>query len=88
MTPDASTSLKKIKLKHYPSDQPPRIFQPFRALGYVTNELQFSLQARGKVYFLTTCIGNTFQIYDVCGLSINFDVIKTVCVIFYLLYFN
>ena len=94
MAPDEpSASLKKSKLKHQPSDQPshahsPRIFQPFRALGYVTNELPFSLQARGKVYFLTTCIGNTFQIYDVCGLSINFDVVKTLCVILYLLYFN
>ncbi|CAG8566492.1 3528_t:CDS:10 [Paraglomus brasilianum] len=78
MAPDEpSASLKKSKVQHHSSDQPshahsPRIFQPFRALGYVTNELPFSLQVRGKVYFLTTCIGNTFQIYDCVKLNLLF----------------
>lgn len=42
-----------------------RIFQPFRAIGYVTNEIPFDIQARGQVFFITTCVGNSFHIYDV-----------------------
>ncbi|CAG8442794.1 7967_t:CDS:10 [Ambispora gerdemannii] len=45
----------------------PRIFQPFRAIGYVTNDVPFTLQARGTAFFLTTCVGNSFHIYDVRG---------------------
>jgi U3 small nucleolar RNA-associated protein 21 len=42
------------------------LFTPFRALGYVTIDVPFSLQLRGsKSYFLTTCINRSFQIYDV-----------------------
>lgn len=42
------------------------MFAPFRALGYVTVDVPFSLQARGSShYFLTTCINRSFHIYDV-----------------------
>jgi U3 small nucleolar RNA-associated protein 21 len=42
------------------------LFTPFRALGYVTIDVPFSLQSRGSTsYFLTTCINRSFQIYDV-----------------------
>jgi len=42
-----------------------RVFQPYRALGYISNEVPFVVQTRGGVHFVTTCIGRSFQIYDV-----------------------
>ncbi|CAG8647186.1 26118_t:CDS:10 [Gigaspora margarita] len=62
---------KKIKTDNYKEDSPfltgsqPRIFRPFRAIGYVANDIPFDLQVRGDTYFVTTCIGNSFHIYDV-----------------------
>ncbi|KAF9189420.1 hypothetical protein BGZ51_009596 [Haplosporangium sp. Z 767] len=50
----------------------PRIFVPFRAIGYVTNEVPFNIQARGQAYFLTTCVGTTFHIYDVAKMNLLF----------------
>src|SRR5437879_846743 len=47
----------------------PRLFQPFRAIGYVTNDVPFTLQARGSTFFLTTCVGRAFHIYDVGALK-------------------
>ncbi|CAG8567238.1 8534_t:CDS:10 [Acaulospora morrowiae] len=43
-----------------------RIFQSFRAIGYVANEVPFDIQARGQVFFITTSVGNSFHVYD-CG---------------------
>ncbi|KAI8055226.1 Utp21 specific WD40 associated putative domain-containing protein [Syncephalis plumigaleata] len=40
------------------------LFQPFRAIGYVTRDVPFSLQARGQAYFMTTCLDHSFQIYN------------------------
>ncbi|CAG8563436.1 14007_t:CDS:10 [Funneliformis caledonium] len=34
------------------------IFQPFRAIGYVTNYIPFDIQKKGEVYYLTTCVGS------------------------------
>jgi len=42
-----------------------RIFQPFRALGCITTDVPFAMQTRGGVHFVTTCTGNSFQIFDV-----------------------
>jgi U3 small nucleolar RNA-associated protein 21 len=43
-----------------------RIFQPFRAIGYFTNDIPFDIQKRGEAYYLTTCVGNSFHVYNVC----------------------
>jgi U3 small nucleolar RNA-associated protein 21 len=40
------------------------LFQPFRAIGYVTRDVPFNLQARGQTYFMTTCLEHSFQIYN------------------------
>ncbi|CAG8441205.1 6972_t:CDS:10 [Diversispora eburnea] len=48
-----------------------RIFQPFRAIGYVTNEIPFDIQARGQVFFITTCVGNSFHVYDCAKLGLK-----------------
>ncbi|KAI7823322.1 Utp21 specific WD40 associated putative domain-containing protein [Gamsiella multidivaricata] len=50
----------------------PRLFVPFRAIGYVTNEIPFNIQAKGQAYFLTTCVGTTFHIYDVAKMNLLF----------------
>ncbi|KAF9316671.1 hypothetical protein BG003_001695 [Podila horticola] len=55
-----------------PKAAAPRIFVPFRAIGYVTNEIPFNIQARGQAYFLTTCVGTTFHIYDVAKMNLLF----------------
>lgn len=43
------------------------IFQPFRAIGYVTSDVPLFVQARGNVHAITTSVGNSFHIYDVGG---------------------
>ncbi|KAF8922887.1 Utp21 specific WD40 associated putative domain-containing protein [Dissophora ornata] len=55
-----------------PKAAAPRLFVPFRAIGYVTNEIPFNIQARGQAYFLTTCVGTTFHIYDVAKMNLLF----------------
>jgi hypothetical protein len=42
-----------------------RVFQPYRALGYVATDVPAVVQTRGGVHFVTTCIGRSFHIYDV-----------------------
>lgn len=42
-----------------------RIFQPFRALGYITNDVPFVVETRGQDFFLTTSVGHNFQTYNV-----------------------
>jgi hypothetical protein len=42
-----------------------KIYQPFRAIGYVTNEIPYVINNLGQDYFLTTCVGNSFQTYNV-----------------------
>jgi len=55
-----------------PKAAAPRLFVPFRAIGYVTNEIPFNIQAKGQAYFLTTCVGTTFHIYDVAKMNLLF----------------
>lgn len=66
-----------------PKAAAPRIFVPFRAIGYVTNEVPFNIQARGQAYFLTTCVGTTFHIYDVAKMNLQFVGKKQACRFFY-----
>lgn len=62
---------KKTRIEA-PKAAAPRLFVPFRAIGYVTNEVPFNIQARGQAYFLTTCVGTTFHIYDVAKMNLLF----------------
>lgn len=41
------------------------VFQPYRALGVVTNNVPASLQTRGAEHFITTCVGRAFHTYNV-----------------------
>lgn len=42
-----------------------KIYQPFRAIGYITNEVPYIINNHGQDYFLTTCVGHSFQTYNV-----------------------
>lgn len=49
------------------------IFEPYRALGYITASVPFSVQRLGTETFVTVSVGKAFQIYDVSPLSPSFD---------------
>ncbi|KAL1914934.1 uncharacterized protein VTP21DRAFT_7850 [Calcarisporiella thermophila] len=50
----------------------PCLYQPFRAVGYVCNEIPFLVQSRGQDYFLTTCVGKSFHIYNCSKMNLLF----------------
>ena len=41
------------------------IFEPYRAIGYITSGVPFSVQRLGTETFLTITVGKAFQIYNV-----------------------
>ena len=49
------------------SSKVPQIFAPFRSIGIVANHIPPAVQVRGKAYHVTTCVGKSFQTYDVCS---------------------
>ncbi|KAI8062716.1 Utp21 specific WD40 associated putative domain-containing protein [Gongronella butleri] len=49
-----------------------RIYQPFRALGYITNDTPFVVESRGQEYFLTTSVGHNFQTYNLAKMHLLF----------------
>ncbi|MQM02772.1 hypothetical protein Taro_035537 [Colocasia esculenta] len=46
------------------------IFEPFRALGYITAGVPFSVQRRGTETFVTVSVGKAWQIYDCAKLTL------------------
>ena len=38
------------------------LFLPFRALGYITDEVPFAVQRRGKETFVTVSVGKAWQV--------------------------
>ncbi|CEP16590.1 hypothetical protein [Parasitella parasitica] len=49
-----------------------KIYQPFRAIGYVTNEIPYVVNNHGQEYFLTTCVGSSFQTYNLGKMNLLF----------------
>lgn len=41
------------------------IFEPYRAIGYITSGVPFSIQRLGTETFVTVSVGKAFQIYNV-----------------------
>ncbi|KAJ2782291.1 rRNA-processing protein utp21 [Coemansia javaensis] len=41
-----------------------RLFEPYRALGYIASSVAHSVQYRGQAAFVTTGIGRSFHVYD------------------------
>jgi hypothetical protein len=38
------------------------LFKPFRALGYITDEVPFAVQRRGKETYVTVSVGKSWQV--------------------------
>jgi U3 small nucleolar RNA-associated protein 21 len=38
------------------------LFRPFRALGYITDDVPFAIQRRGKETFVTVSVGKAWQV--------------------------
>jgi U3 small nucleolar RNA-associated protein 21 len=63
-----ATKKRRFEQESKPQAPKPRIFHPFRAIGYVTNDVPPAFDARGQDFFMTTCVGKNFQIYNVSSL--------------------
>ncbi|CAM6100981.1 unnamed protein product [Calypogeia fissa] len=48
------------------------IFEPFRALGYITDGIPFSVQRRGLETFVTVSVGKSWQIFNLAKISLVF----------------
>ncbi|CAI0428720.1 unnamed protein product [Linum tenue] len=46
------------------------IFEPYRAIGYITSEVPFSVQRLGTETFVTVSIGKAFQVYNCSKLTL------------------
>ncbi|KAL4591371.1 hypothetical protein LXL04_004332 [Taraxacum kok-saghyz] len=46
------------------------IFEPFRAIGYITSSVSFSVQRLGTETFVTVSVGKSWQIYNCAKLSL------------------
>ncbi|KAL4210717.1 hypothetical protein CU097_012847 [Rhizopus azygosporus] len=63
---------KKRRLEKRQSPKHSRIYQPFRAIGYVTNDVPYVINSLGQSYLLTTCVGRSFQTYDMSKMNLLF----------------
>ncbi|KAG0564859.1 hypothetical protein M758_8G142100 [Ceratodon purpureus] len=48
------------------------MFEPFRALGYITDSTPFAVQRRGAENFVTVSVGNAFQVFNCAKLTLVF----------------
>ncbi|ONK70376.1 uncharacterized protein A4U43_C05F33080 [Asparagus officinalis] len=46
------------------------IFEPYRAIGYITSEVPFSVQRLGTETFVTVSVGKAWQVYNCAKLSL------------------
>ncbi|KAI8333218.1 Utp21 specific WD40 associated putative domain-containing protein [Blakeslea trispora] len=74
MSNDTSIDAKKRRVEDgiKKSTNHSKIYQPFRAIGYVTNEIPYVINNFGQEYFLTTCVGNSFQTYNLGKMNLLF----------------
>ena len=40
------------------------LFRPFRALGYISDNVPFAVQRRGKETFVTVGVGKAWQVFS------------------------
>ena len=48
------------------------LFHPFRALGYITGDVPWAIQRRGRSTFLTVSAGKSWQTYNCAKLTLLF----------------
>ncbi|KAI8343257.1 Utp21 specific WD40 associated putative domain-containing protein [Chlamydoabsidia padenii] len=65
------TKKRRLEKKHKRTERS-KIFQPFRALGYITNDIPFTVESRGQEYFMTTSVGHNFQTYNLGKMNLLF----------------
>ncbi len=46
------------------------LFEPYRALGFVSSHIPFWLQPKGSRHFVTTVVGDAYHIYDCAHLKL------------------
>ncbi|KAJ2780940.1 rRNA-processing protein utp21 [Coemansia interrupta] len=74
----ADTNAKKLRASEEPNTdkqtQPAgsRLYDPYRAIGYITSNVPHSIQYRGQTAFITTAIGRSFHVYDVEKIGLLF----------------
>ncbi|KAJ2696905.1 rRNA-processing protein utp21 [Coemansia sp. IMI 203386] len=49
-----------------------RLYDPYRAIGYITSNTAHSIQYRGQSAFITTGIGRSFHVYDAEKINLLF----------------
>lgn len=52
------------------------LFAPFRALGYITEDVPFAVQRRGKEAWVTVSVGKCWQVQQTgrsCALLVQYD---------------
>ncbi|KAJ2182953.1 rRNA-processing protein utp21 [Coemansia sp. RSA 551] len=49
-----------------------RLYEPYRALGYIASSIPHSIQYRGQTAFITTSIGRSFHVYDAEKINLLF----------------
>ncbi|CDK24709.1 unnamed protein product [Kuraishia capsulata CBS 1993] len=49
-----------------------RIFSPFRVIGNVTNAVPLAIGTLGQTFYIVTCVGRSFQIFDANTLQLLF----------------
>lgn len=42
-----------------------QLFSPFRALGFVTNQVPLAVQTQGQESLVATAVGSSFHVYNV-----------------------
>ncbi|XP_021746798.1 U3 small nucleolar RNA-associated protein 21 homolog [Chenopodium quinoa] len=60
----------KSDLRDGPAALSQGIFQPFRAIGYITSSVPFSVQRLGTETFVTVSVGKAWQIYNCAKLNL------------------
>ena len=66
---------KKRKLEVTPTQsvvKASKVFSPFRVIGNVSNGVPFAVGTLGSTFYISTAIGNSFQIYDANNLHLLF----------------
>ena len=54
------------------------IFEPYRAIGYITSGVPFSVQRLGTETFVTVSVGKAFQVYNVLSLSLSLSLYSSI----------
>jgi U3 small nucleolar RNA-associated protein 21 len=52
-------------------EAPSALFQPFRALGYITADVKFAVQRRGAQTFVTVSVGKAWQARMLCASAVS-----------------